>query len=128
MKRYDMKATYNHIACEDQVVEVESSDGQYVKFSDYAELAAQVEQLRSGIYFYLESNSPETESKRWNSLHDLLQQTPAQCLAEHDREVAARVVEGAANHAIKIGGAAGLVEYDDLIEYANKIKSGEVKI
>lgn len=47
MKRYDMKSIYNHIACEDQVVEVECDDGKYVKFSDCEQLQERISLLES---------------------------------------------------------------------------------
>ena len=55
-------------------------------------LKAHVEALKQSIYFYLQSDSPETESERWVSLHDLLQLTPAQCLAARDAEVKAQAI------------------------------------
>lgn len=35
MKRYEMTAEYNRYACSDEVIPVESADGDWIKFSDY---------------------------------------------------------------------------------------------
>ena len=92
------------------------------------ELKVQVEQLRLAA---LNAISFMAGGEAKAKLRDAYDATPAQCLAEHDREVAAR--------AAKAGFVAGFTycyEQDceplaglaESANYANKIKSGEVKL
>ncbi len=45
-KRYDMTTEYNRYACEDQVVPVESSSGDYVEYTEYESLESDYNVLR----------------------------------------------------------------------------------
>lgn len=102
-----------------------------------AELEAQSERLRGGLNQAIELlvtalNEPQqiTESEI-HDLRTLEKSTPAQFLSEHNREVAVRAVEEFTKY---IDGT-GELSIDDIYflgeeseEYANKIKSGQVKI
>ena len=74
--RYDMEYGVNKFhSREPQVVPVQSTQGEWVSFEDYAALASQVEALRKAID---ESGAYKTNQM----LSDALHQTPQQHLAE----------------------------------------------
>lgn len=90
-----------------------------------AELAAQVEQLRLAA---LNAISFMAGGEAKAQLRDAYDAAPTQCLAEHDREVAARAVSEAMKQ--KYIGCVnnwGDIE-DNLKSLRSKIKSGEVEI
>lgn len=100
------------------------------------ELAAQIELInKAWLCPYPECIMDE--------LNEVINKTPAQCLSEHDREVAARAVEQAADYAAglisdKYGIATSgtMLEILDhktdvvlcVAEYANKIRQGNVEL
>lgn len=114
------------------------------------ELAAQVELLiDAGNEVYAElqqwalTESHEETDLAFEIWLRARKSTPTQCLAEHDREVAARAVEKAADYAAGlisdkygIATSGAMLEILDhktdvvlcVAEYADKIRSGEVKI
>lgn len=62
----------------------------------------------------------------FNQAEYLIKTIPAQCLAEHDREVTARAVDECVSIAHSKFSCTGITSA--LSEYANKIKSGKVEI
>ena len=86
-----------------------------------AELAAQIELInKAWLCPYPECIMDE--------LNEVINKTPAQCLSEYDREVAARAVEYVAKNADFTSLCDPSVAPDVLIYYANLIKTGEVEI